>query len=225
MFSLYDASRSVTYSAGFSAADYIGRMSLTNPSPAFAADTSTRFAGSSIDADGFKALFRGHPGAVSVITAEGPDGPVALTATSVASVSVDPPLLIFSVSELTSAAPSILAAESVVVHLLDGDDLEVAKLASTSGADRFADRDRWTRLATGEPLYHGVRASDPCRDHQSLRGRRVHSGRRPGPAGHHHPRTRSRIRGAGLPQPHLAPPHRSIRHFLVRSRWRQPAAD
>ena len=158
MFIISDASRSDTYSAGFSAADYIGRMSLTNPSPAFAADTSTRFAGSSIDADGFKALFRGHPGAVSVITADGPDGPVALTATSVASVSVDPPLLIFSVSELTSAAPSILAAESVVVHLLDGDDLEVAKLASTSGADRFADRDRWTRLATGEPLYHGVRA-------------------------------------------------------------------
>ncbi|MGO2931985.1 flavin reductase family protein [Microbacterium sp.] len=131
---------------------------MTDPSPTFAGDTSTRFAGSSIDADGFKALFRGHPGAVSVITAEGPDGPVALTATSVASVSVDPPLLIFSVSELSSAAPSILAAESVVVHLLDGDDLEVAKLASTSGVDRFADHDSWTRLATGEPLYHGVRA-------------------------------------------------------------------
>lgn len=116
----------------------------------------------SLSADEFKALFRGHPGGVAVITAEGPDGPVALTATSVSSVSVDPPLLIFSVSVLSSAAPSILAADTVVVHLLDSDDVDVAKLASTSGVDRFADRDSWTRLVTGEPVYNGVRAWVRC---------------------------------------------------------------
>lgn len=111
-----------------------------------------------IDAEGFASLFRGHPSGVSVITAEGSAGPVALTASSVASISLDPPLLIFSVSAQSSAAPSIIAADSVVVHLLDADDLDLAELAATSGADRFADRDRWTRLITGEPVYHGVRA-------------------------------------------------------------------
>jgi flavin reductase (DIM6/NTAB) family NADH-FMN oxidoreductase RutF len=121
-----------------------------------------RSLGASLSADDFKALFRGHPGGVAVITAEGPNGPVALTATSVSSVSVDPPLLIFSVSALSSATPSILAAETIVVHLLDGDDLEVAQLASTSGVDRFADRTRWSRLVTGEPVYHGVRAWVRC---------------------------------------------------------------
>jgi len=131
---------------------------MTSSRPSLVADTSSRFDGASVDAADFKSLFRGHPGGVSVITAEGPEGPVALTATSVASISVDPPLLIFSVSALSSATPAILASDSIVVHLLDADDLEVAKLASTSGVDRFADRDRWTRLATGEPLYHGVRA-------------------------------------------------------------------
>ncbi|WP_203136947.1 flavin reductase family protein [Microbacterium sp. JZ31] len=115
-----------------------------------------------LDADGFKSLFRGHPGGVAVVTAEGPDGPVALTATSVASVSVDPPILIFSVSSLSSATPSILASDSIVVHLLDSADLSLAKLASTSGVDRFADRSAWTRLPTGEPLYHGVRAWTRC---------------------------------------------------------------
>jgi len=111
-----------------------------------------------LDADDFKALFRGQPGGVAVITADGPDGPVALTATSVASVSVDPPVLVFSASALSSATPTILAAESLVVHLLDTEDLELAKLAATSGVDRFADRGRWTKLPTGEPLFHGVRA-------------------------------------------------------------------
>lgn len=111
-----------------------------------------------LDADDFKVLFRGQPGGVAVITADGPDGPVALTATSVASVSVDPPVLIFSASALSSATPTILAADTLVVHLLDTEDLELAKLAATSGTDRFADRSLWSKLPTGEPLYHGVRA-------------------------------------------------------------------
>src|SRR5690606_20672336 len=111
-----------------------------------------------LDADGFKAIFRGQPGGVAVITAEGPEGPVALTATSVASVSVDPPVLTFSAPALSSATPTILAAESLVVPLLAADDLELARLAATSAISRFADRPAWPRLPTGEPVYPGVRA-------------------------------------------------------------------
>ncbi|MET0780180.1 MAG: flavin reductase family protein [Microbacterium sp.] len=118
--------------------------------------------GESLTAEQFKALFRGHPGGVAVITAYGADGPVALTATSVSSVSVDPPLLIFSISGLSSAAPVIAESTSLVVHLLDADDLHLAQLGATSGADRFADPETWTRLATGEPVYLGVRAWVRC---------------------------------------------------------------
>lgn len=112
----------------------------------------------SLPADAFKELFRGHPGGVAVITADDGSGPVALTATSVASVSVDPPLLVFSISALSSAAAVITKADTVVVHLLDANDLELAQLGATSGADRFADHTAWSRLTTGEPVYHGVRA-------------------------------------------------------------------
>jgi len=113
---------------------------------------------SGVTADEFKAVFRGHPGGVAVITADDGTGPVALTATSVASVSVEPPLLIFSLSSLSSAAPVLAAADTVVVHLLDAADLPLAELASTSGVDRFADRTIWTRLATGEPVFPGARS-------------------------------------------------------------------
>lgn len=113
---------------------------------------------SSLSADEFKALFRGHPGGVAVITADAGDGPVALTATSVASVSAEPPLLIFSVSAQSSASDVLLRAETVVVHLLDAQDLEVAQLGATSGIDRFAETHRWSRLVTGEPVYRDVRA-------------------------------------------------------------------
>jgi flavin reductase (DIM6/NTAB) family NADH-FMN oxidoreductase RutF len=130
----------------------------TTPSPG---EVAGRF-GVSITQDEFKAVFRGHPGGVAVITAHGPDGPVALTASSVSSVSVDPPLLIFSASSQSSATATIAAAGSIVVHLLDAEDLPLARLASTSGVDRFADTDSWVRLATGEPVYRGVRAWIRC---------------------------------------------------------------
>lgn len=117
---------------------------------------------SSLSPDEFKALFRGHPGGVAVITADAGDGPVALTATSVSSVSAEPPLLIFSISALSSASDVLSRAQTVVVHLLDAHDLDVARLGATSGIDRFADTDRWSRLVTGEPVYHDVRAWVRC---------------------------------------------------------------
>jgi flavin reductase (DIM6/NTAB) family NADH-FMN oxidoreductase RutF len=124
-------------------------------------DAGHQFA-ASLSADEFKTLFRGHPGGVAVITADAGDGPVALTATSVSSVSAEPPLLIFSISALSSASDVLSRAETVVVHLLDAHDLEVAQLGATSGIDRFADTDRWSRLVTGEPVYHDVRAWVRC---------------------------------------------------------------
>lgn len=116
----------------------------------------------SLTADEFKTLFRGHPGGVAVITADGPEGPVALTATSVSSISAEPPLLVFSLSSRSSATPAIASASTIVVHLLDAHDLGIARLASASGVDRFADPALWTRLFTGEPVYHGVRAWVRC---------------------------------------------------------------
>ncbi|MCT9821305.1 flavin reductase family protein [Microbacterium sp. W1N] len=133
----------------------------TNPVSAAHPAGAHRFA-SSLSAEEFKSLFRGHPGGVAVITADAGEGPVALTATSVSSVSAEPPLLIFSISALSSAAPVLERAETVVVHLLDANDIDIAKLGATSGIDRFAETHRWSRLVTGEPVYNDVRAWARC---------------------------------------------------------------
>jgi flavin reductase (DIM6/NTAB) family NADH-FMN oxidoreductase RutF len=109
-----------------------------------------------LSADEFKLAFRNHPAGVAVITADAGDGPVGLTATSVFSVSAEPPLLVFSISEQSSSAPTINRADTVVVHLLGADQLAVAKLFATSGVDRFADTSSWNRLITGEPYLPGV---------------------------------------------------------------------
>ena len=118
----------------------------------------TESATPSLPAEDFKAIFRGHPGGVSLITADAGDGPVALTATSVASISVDPPLLVFSISALSSAAEVLTRATSLVVHSLDVHYIEVATLGAPIGIDRFVRAQTWTRLASGESVYYGVRA-------------------------------------------------------------------
>ena len=106
-----------------------------------------------LSAEQFKAAFRNHPAGVAVITADAGDGPVALTATSVFSVSADPPLLVFSLSATSSSTPALVSAETVVVHLLSEPQLDIAVLGATSGIDRFADTSIWSRLETGEPYF------------------------------------------------------------------------
>lgn len=106
--------------------------------------------------DDFKLAFRNHPAGVAVITADAGDGPVGLTATSVFSVSAEPPILVFSLSATSSSAPTISKADTLVVHLLSTRQLAIAKLFATSGVDRFAEADSWGRLATGEPYLTGA---------------------------------------------------------------------
>ncbi|WP_166870888.1 flavin reductase family protein [Salinibacterium sp. ZJ450] len=118
-----------------------------------AADRSTLNGFLSLTPDEFKHAFRNHAAGVSVVTADDGSGPVGLTATSVFSVSIEP-LLVFSVSDLSSSAPVIKSADTVVVHLLGSAQLDIAKLCATSGIDRFADTGKWSRLVTGEPLFH-----------------------------------------------------------------------
>lgn len=107
-----------------------------------------------LTADDFKAAFRHHPGGVALITATDGHRHVALTASSVASVSADPPLFLFSVSSASSSAPVLFGADTLVVHLLDAPRLHLARIGATSGIDRFGDGSRWFDLPTGERVFH-----------------------------------------------------------------------
>lgn len=108
--------------------------------------------------DEFKFAFRGHPAGVGVVTAEGANGPVAMTVSSLFSVGLEPPTLVFSASAMSSAAPTILHAETLVIHLLGAAQLDLAKLGAKSGVDRFGEGIEWGRLPSGEPYYPNVAA-------------------------------------------------------------------
>lgn len=102
----------------------------------------------------FKNAFGGHPAGVAIITANTPTGPVGITASSVASVSAEPPILAFSLAAQTGSAAAIAVADSVVVHLLSADDLHLARTFASRDSERFTDAMDWSLLDSGEPLLH-----------------------------------------------------------------------
>jgi flavin reductase (DIM6/NTAB) family NADH-FMN oxidoreductase RutF len=106
----------------------------------------------------FKAAFRRYPTGIAVIAAQGPHGPAGLTASSVASVSVDPPALSFSVIG-TRSARAILGAASFTVNLLGPEHAGLARDFARPGGPRFTPEQGWSVLPTGEPVLPGAQAS------------------------------------------------------------------
>ncbi|MFJ3903090.1 flavin reductase family protein [Streptomyces sp. NPDC090025] len=110
-----------------------------------------------------RAAFRRHAAGVAVITAHGADRPVGFTATSVASVSAEPPLISFGVGTGSSSWPVLAEAEHIGVHLLGEHQAELAATFARSGADRFGAPTRWSRGPEGVPVLDGVPAWLVCR--------------------------------------------------------------
>ena len=95
----------------------------------------------------FRSIFRQHAAGVAVITATG-ERPVGFTATSLNSVSAEPPLISFGVGTSSSSWPVIAEADHIGVHILGDHQQELAATFARSGADRFAAPTAW-RIGPG----------------------------------------------------------------------------
>lgn len=103
----------------------------------------------SISSEDFRSAFRNHPAGVAVLTANVGDEHAAMTVSSLFSISAEPPLMGFSVSDATSTAQVFNNAETVIIHMVDANSLWLAKLGATSGISRFGDPDQWEVLESG----------------------------------------------------------------------------
>ncbi|WP_416382879.1 flavin reductase family protein [Nocardia abscessus] len=111
---------------------------------------------SGITAEQYRASMRHYPAGVTVVTLRSPRGPVGFTATSFASLSLDPPLVSFNIAHTSSSLSAMLDAESVVIHFLGEHQQHLAHRFSRTAEERFTDRALWTTLDTGEPVLHGT---------------------------------------------------------------------
>jgi flavin reductase (DIM6/NTAB) family NADH-FMN oxidoreductase RutF len=107
-----------------------------------------------LDASTYRATLRRHPAGVAIVTLTSTSGPVGFTATSFASLSLDPPLVSFNITHTSSSIAALRQASSLIIHLLGEHQLALAQRFSRSAEMRFADTSSWTTLDTGEPLLH-----------------------------------------------------------------------
>lgn len=105
----------------------------------------------------FKSVFRRHPAGVAVVTLADGEERYGFTATSVISVSADPPILTFSIDSSSSSWPALAVADTLVVNFLAAEQVDVSARFATRGIDRFADGG-WSLLPTGEPVLDGSQA-------------------------------------------------------------------
>ncbi|MBJ8346000.1 flavin reductase family protein [Antrihabitans sp. YC2-6] len=99
---------------------------------------------------------RHYPAGVTIVTLHCEQGPVGFTATSFASISLDPPLVSFNIAHTSSSLGGLHATDSLVIHFLGEHQRHLAQRFAREASERFSDRSLWTRLETGEPVLHGT---------------------------------------------------------------------
>ncbi|MEY4765807.1 MAG: hypothetical protein RI907_2480 [Pseudomonadota bacterium] len=127
---------------------------------------------------------------VTIITAAPPQGPlVGLTANSFNSVSLSPPLVLWSLSALSGSMPGFQQAGHYAINVLAADQRGLAERFATKGIDRF-EGVSWRPGLSGAPVIDGAVAVFECTHHHQHRegdhlifiGRVAHCQRRVGVA-------------------------------------------
>lgn len=100
---------------------------------------------------------------VTIVTAIDAGGePVGMTASSFNSVSMEPPLVLWSVTKTALSADAFRAAKHFSVHVLAADQVALSNRFAMSGSDKFSDID-FTSNAHGIPVLPGCVARFDCR--------------------------------------------------------------
>jgi 3-hydroxy-9,10-secoandrosta-1,3,5(10)-triene-9,17-dione monooxygenase reductase component len=99
---------------------------------------------------------------VTVVTTRAADGtPTGLTVNSFNSVSLDPPLVVWSIAHKAQSLDAFRTCERYLIHVLAVGQLDVAAVFATRGADKFGGT-RWAPNASGLPLLEGCVAWFEC---------------------------------------------------------------
>ena len=99
---------------------------------------------------------------VTIVTARTPAGVlVGLTANSFNSVSLDPPLVLWSLSQGASSMAALSTGSHYAINILSADQKELAERFASRREDRWLDV-AFTEGASGAPLLTGSAATFEC---------------------------------------------------------------
>ncbi|SFU73671.1 NADH-FMN oxidoreductase RutF, flavin reductase (DIM6/NTAB) family [Polaromonas sp. YR568] len=99
---------------------------------------------------------------VTIVTARTPAGVlVGLTANSFNSVSLQPPLVLWSLAQAAGSMPALSTGSHYAINILAADQKELAERFASGRADRWQGV-AYTDGASGAPLLDGAAASFEC---------------------------------------------------------------
>ncbi len=110
-----------------------------------------------LDAARFRQVLGHFATGVTVVTGVDGSEPVGLAVNSFTSVSLDPPLVAFSVSRRSATWPRIRAAGRFTVNILGAEQEAVSRSFASTGGDRFAGIG-WHSSPAGSPVLDGALA-------------------------------------------------------------------
>ena len=121
-----------------------------------------------VEAAQFRQLMGRFATGVTIVTARGADGqPAGMTASSVASVSLDPPLLLVAVDRQNDMHDALLAAADFAINILAADQEAMARRFAVVEANRF-DGVGYREGRRGVPLIDGALAHIECAKHAAV---------------------------------------------------------
>ena len=117
-----------------------------------------------LDARDFRSALGCFPTGVCLVTTMGAGGrPEGMTINSFTSVSLDPPMVLWSLSRAASSAPVFRDAEYFAVNVLSAEDRDISSQFAKQAADKFgAFADRFSPGLGGSPLLKGAAAIFEC---------------------------------------------------------------
>lgn len=119
-------------------------------------------------AEDFRAAFRAHPAGVALLTANPHGRPVGVTISSLASLSVEPVAVSFSLTRSSGSAGAVLQAPTFMIHLLGQEHSELADAFARPDGPRFTAEQNWVELENGEPYFPHAPVAFRARMHSSL---------------------------------------------------------
>lgn len=126
------------------------------------ADTHT-FEPTADEARAFRSALGAFATGVTIVTCDSENGPMGITANSFASVSMDPPLVLWSPARASRRFKAFEAAEHYAIHVLS-DAQQHFCTAFASDAGNFSDLS-WAASDKGVPLLDGCLSRFECTRH------------------------------------------------------------
>ena len=121
----------------------------------------------SFDSAKFRQVLGHFPTGVTVVAATHEGTPVGLAVGSFASLSLEPPLVVFGIGRQSTTWPKIRAAGCFCVSILADDQEDVSRVFASKSTDKFAGIG-WRRSGNGSPVVTGALAYVDCRIEQEI---------------------------------------------------------